>query len=168
MTDAERRPLMLGESPSKSGDRYWQFPLSGAVARTMCRAAGWDPDGPASRLGSWTWALYARFECRNVFERHRHATPWSAPRARARWEEIVQDESLAWPVVVCLGRRVQAAVLGHNETPYHEWTHNVFGVGFVTIPHPSGLNRLLNDPAERAMLGQTLRFAAADPMLLDA
>lgn len=153
-------PLLLGESPSRSGDRFWRFPLSGAPARTMCRMAGWEPDGPESELGSWTWALYARFETRNLFPRWADAERWSAPGARERWTEIYAEGP--WPAVVLLGRRVAAAVC--DGPPYHEWVVHQ-SLPMVVIPHPSGLNRLLNDPDERERCGATLR-AAADPSML--
>jgi uracil-DNA glycosylase len=160
---SDRLPLLLGESPSRSGDAYYRFPLSGRVARTLCELAGIPPDEEGTTYGRWTWALYARFECRNLFQRHAQATPWSVPAARAR--AITLTAALCGDVVVCLGRRVHAAVYGAlGEAPpgFHVWeTIPLLGdedaLRVVAVPHPSGLNRLLNDPAERARVGETLR-----------
>lgn len=157
MTDA--RPLLVGESPSRSGDRYWRFPLSGSPARVLCQCAGWEPDGPAEELGSWTWALYARFVTVNVFERFRTATPWSVPRARDRaaaiWQMAVIEQR---PAVVLLGRRTAAAF--EVAADFYEWRETT-GVlpRLVVLPHPSGRNLLLNEPTTRARIGKTLRAA---------
>lgn len=164
-------PLLIGEAPSKGGDRYHMFPLSGPPARVLCTLAGIPPQPDGSTYGRWTWALYEAFECRNLIERYRDADPWSVPRARETAEALIPD--LAGRVVVMLGRRVQAAVYGALRDgaaeflPFHEWDKPRFRVETVetgttlavAIPHPSGLNRALNDPAERARCGETLREA---------
>jgi uracil-DNA glycosylase len=159
-----QKPLMVGESPSRTGDRYHRFPLSGAPARTLCRAAGWEPDGPASELGSWTWALYGWFETVNVFSRYADATPWSAVIARQRAIEIVKDSRPG--TIVVLGNRVAAAfgiLDSSNPFVWLEWSSAAIGHSYriVRIPHPSGRNRLLNDPAMREAVGRTLREAVS-------
>jgi hypothetical protein len=238
--DDRPRPILLGEAPSRAGDRYHAFPLSGRPARVLCELAGIPPQEEGSTYGRWTWALYERFECRNLFERYADATPWSAPRAReaarvalaaaqagaavtAAVDLATVDPAAALAttptVIVCLGRRVQAAVFGALDgdiarplrTRPGAWNTGVFGdfgvwaspwsihtpvvrptcrhcgeqrafreaqclVGVggheyedrreqrwapwvVTIPHPSGLNRLLNDEATRARCGAVLTRA---------
>lgn len=230
MTDDDRpRPILLGEAPSKAGDRYHHFPLSGRPARVLCELAGIPPQAEGSTYGRWTWALYDHFECSNVFDRYAQATPWSVPAARERAVELLNElrlrsvdpegEPLAVPapVLVCLGRKVQAAVFGALDgdarpvkarpggwggcfgdfgvwaSPWHIYTPVVRQVckhchearrfqpdqctvgvhghvyedrreerwapHVVTIPHPSGLNRLLNDEAQRARCGEVLRRA---------
>jgi uracil-DNA glycosylase len=161
------RPLLLGEAPSERGDRYHMFPLSGPPARVLCEMAGIPPESEGSTYGRWTWALYDRFECRNVFDRYAQATPWSAPAARDRVHRFARD--LDSRVVVCLGRRVQAAVCGYlgiEVEPFYYW--RLVGstrlepdswLHLVAIPHPSGKNRTLNDRAERARSGDALRAA---------
>lgn len=173
MSEVETRPLLIGEAPSKGGDRYHMFPLSGRPARVLCELAGIPPEAEGTTYGRWTWALYETFECRNVFERYAFATPWRLPNARAAVAAI--GDEMYGRVVVCLGRRVQAAVyqgltlrgehgspltapMYHEWSPvFHEWTHEPMMV--VTIPHPSGLNRALNDREERVRCGVTLREA---------
>lgn len=234
-----RRPLLLGEAPSRTGDRYYRFPLSGAVAERTCRLAGIAPQPEGSRYGVWTWALYDHFECHNVFRRYADATPWSVPSARdtvrLRIDQLRDSEvhpvdsrpgepQTQAPVIVCLGRKVQRAVhaaLGSEvplttSLPSGAWSdthggdfgcwaapwdvsvprarrtcsdcgyqpfseldvtpclvdlrsgrhdlvdvveHRGWAPWVVTIPHPSGLNRLLNDPDTRARCGATLRRA---------
>lgn len=158
MTD-DNRPLIVGESPSRSGDRFWRFPLSGSPARVLCECAGWEPHGPAEDLGSWTWALYARFVTVNVFERFRTATPWSMPRARDRAEAIWQTAVIERRrAVVLLGRRTAAAF--DFAAPFYEWRGTTPELPrIVVIPHPSGRNLLLNEPTTRERIGEVLRSA---------
>jgi hypothetical protein len=157
------KPLLVGESPSRTGDRYHRFPLSGAPARTLCTCAGWEPDGPASEPGSWTWALYDRFETINVFRRWHEATPWSAPEARVRATRIV-DNHQRTRTFVLLGARVKAAF--GVTAPFFTWvTYCPDGEAIgriVAIPHPSGRNLLLNEPAMRDAIGATLRYAVSE------
>lgn len=236
------RPFLIGEAPSKRGDAYHRFPLSGPPARVLCQLAGIPPQDGGTTYGRWTWALYDHFRCRNLFDRYADATPWSAPRARDRARALLapleaervtsavvppgeghpQEEFYRQvsgspsvlritvnppPVIVCLGRRVQLAVFGALDgdivparsrpgawgtlfgdfgvwakpwqihTPIacagcigqrgrdcrvcsgtgrlpQRWAPHV-----VTIPHPSGLNRLLNDAATRQRCGDVLRDA---------
>jgi hypothetical protein len=175
------KPLLLGESPSKSGDRYHMFPLSGRVAKTLCELAGIPPQEDGSTYGRWTWALYEHFECANLFARYAHAIPWQGDLATVNFARLIWDarfdvdrdatERERPRTVVCLGRKVQAAALdwfdGHlalGGDDFYDWNIGERRtdrglVDLVAIPHPSGLNRLLNDPAERERCGLTLREA---------
>lgn len=219
-------PLLLGEAPSKQGDRYHAFPLSGRPARVLCEAAGIPPQPEGSTYGKWTWSLYEHFDCRNLIERYADATPWRVPTARDHARAILAElrdrdpddaptpDALGYtptaedfpppvPVIVCLGRRVQKAMalaldgdavlkplkgvdpwgrlfgcFGQWAAPWHihvprgqpgaepvhEWAPWV-----VTLPHPSGLNRLMNDPTVRERVGRTLAQAEAlakDPSMV--
>lgn len=145
-------------------------PLSGRVARTLCQLAGIPPQEDGSTYGRWTWALYDEFECWNLFSRYAQAETWSVPKARDRAREIERD--LHGRVVVCLGRRVQAAVYDALDIDryeagfFHSWVTRTSErarpeavVRVAAIPHPSGLNRALNDPDERERCGRVLREA---------
>lgn len=154
MTD--RRPYLVGESPSSSGDRYWRFPLSGAPARVLCSAAGIPPDGAGKDPADWTWALYERYICVNVIERWRDASPWSAPRAREAAEERAEMIRRGPGVAVLLGRRVGEAFGARGE--FFEWTE-LDGLAAVVIPHPSGRNLLWNNPGTADAAGRALREA---------
>jgi uracil-DNA glycosylase len=155
-------PLLLGECPSKAGDRYHAFPLSGAVGKRLCGWAGIESDADGSAYGRYYWPLREHFDCLNVIERYADANPWRTAVARERWTRWLLDrsdeerrESLT---VVCLGRRA-AEALGHDR-PWGEW----FEVGLlrvVTIPHPSGRNLLYNDPAMVAVAARVLHEAIA-------
>lgn len=156
MADGERRPWLIGESPSRTGDRYWRWPLSGAPAKTLCQAAGFPPDPDSTGIAAWSWALYERYRTANVFSRYQMATPWSGPRARTNaghLAEMIRDSS---KVAVLLGRKVGDAFGARGE--FFDWTE-VDGVGVAVIPHPSGRNLLMNDPAVRAQVGRIIREA---------
>lgn len=161
------RPLLVGEAPSRGGDRYHSFPLSGPPARVLCQLAGVPPDPDGSTYGRWTWALYDRFECVNLIERYAQAEPWSV--VRARQHAVALRGRLEGRVVVCLGRRVHQAVMDSfylGEEPFHQWvTFAPYTTRLVGVPHPSGLNRALNDPAERERCGDTLRAALSLSLL---
>lgn len=159
--------MLLGEAPSRAGDRFHMFPLSGRPARVLCELAGIPPISDGTTYGRWTWALYDRFDCTNVFERYAEATPWSAPRAAQALRDRV--EVFYCRTVVCLGRRPQKALYdafrAGSPPDFHEvgsiagGRGVLLGLDVVAIPHPSGLNRALNDPAERDRCGETLRAA---------
>lgn len=159
------KPILIGEAPSKSGDRYHSFPLSGAVAERMCRLAGIAPQSEGTRYGRWTWALYDVFECHNVFERYADATPWKPAKALGRveelYEEICGDDGsvMRERVIVGLGRKVQAALGVPPEIEFYEWTDNDDMGRVCIVPHPSGLNRLLNSEENRQKFGESLREA---------
>lgn len=149
------KPLILGESPSKTGDKFFMFPLSGAVAERICKLASIPPQEKGSRYGVWTWALYDLFDCDNVFERHYEAVPWVRPLARKNAREICDG----YEVVVALGRKVQEAI-GMEDYDFHVWADQTkYGYKSVAIPHPSGLNRVLNAEEERQKFGNSIQQA---------
>src|SRR5882757_7259680 len=78
------KPMLVGEAPSRGGDEYHRYPLSGPPARVLCRLAGIEPDGRGTTYGRWYWPLRERFLAVNLVERYADAEPWSAPRARER------------------------------------------------------------------------------------
>jgi uracil-DNA glycosylase len=158
-------PLLVGEQPSRTGDRYHHFPLSGAVAQTLCQMAGIPPEEEGSRYGRWTWALYDVFDCVNVISRHK---PWDAHEAAAAMAGLLEPER---EVVVLLGRRAQQAYVDMqapgasalNGVDWLRWVvDEVSPTGrreVVVVPHPSGLNRMYNSDVMRRRAGETLRFA---------
>jgi uracil-DNA glycosylase len=157
VTSSELKPLLVGEAPSRRGDRYWMFPLSGPPAKVLCELAGIPAQPGGSTYGRWTWALYDVFETVNLIERFKDAEPWSAPRARDRARELAEVHAPL--VAVLLGRKV-AAAWGLADRPVGEWGPALPGglpvPEVVCLPHPSGLNRTLNDPEVRALMGRGL------------
>jgi hypothetical protein len=168
------KPLLIGESPSRSGDRYHAFPLSGAVAQTLCQLAGIPPQAEGSRYGRWTWALYERFDCVNALKRY-PSGGWDRDAAAARVGRLIEPERR---VVVLLGRRAQTAYVdslapassGMLAREYFEWVEDTTPDGArhaVALPHPSGMNRMLNDSSIRRRMGDVLRDAQAKAQMLE-
>jgi hypothetical protein len=159
------KPLLVGEMPSRTGDKYWRFPLSGAVARALCRMAGISPQEGHTGLAQWTWALYAHFDTVNAIKRH---GPWDSDAAGARLREKINPD---YEVVVLLGRRPQSAYCAmtrpaHStiaKLDFYTWRVDMLAPTarreVVVIPHPSELNRLYEDPRQRERAGSVLREA---------
>jgi hypothetical protein len=156
-------PWLVGESPSKSGDRFFAFPLSGRPAKTMCEAAGIPPHDDGTYWGRWTWALYERFMCRNVFERWADADPWSTVRAREQATRFILED--APNVVVCLGRKT-ATAFGLS-WDYGEWCEAGL-LQIVLAPHPSGRNRQMNTAGGHELLGRILNEAIQRATVVEA
>lgn len=150
-------PLLIGECPSASGNRYYHFPLSGAVGKRLCEFAGIPPDDEGSKYGKWYWALRERFDCINAIEKYEDSTPWRPEVARARvWHYL--DENPA-DVVIALGVRAMEA-LAPNLRGIKWFEHKRSeGRHVVMIPHPSTRNLLYNYEATRNQAGVVLRTA---------
>lgn len=167
-----QKGLLLGEAPSKSGDAYWQFPLSGRVAETMCVMSGIPPQVEGSRYGRWTWALYDHYECENLFERYQGAQGDGAafPTTAARELAKAKSSDLWGRVVVMLGVRLPRA-FGVEDARFFEWRMELDAgeeraLQWVMIPHPSGLNRVLDEPTARERCGSVLREARTRAAML--
>ena len=122
--------IIVAESPNPHGEWTWER----ASARRMEQLIG--------RRVTWY----------NLFEVEPER--WSAMRARAAASgllaELTHDHT-----VLMLGRRVCAA-FGHQKLP---WLHGSLSKHalLVAVPHPSGLNRWWNDPANVELAETTLR-----------
>jgi hypothetical protein len=155
------KPLLVGEMPSRSGDRYFTFPLSGAVAQTLCQMAGIPPQREGSRYGRWTWALYDNFGTVNAIRRHGR---WDVRDAAGRLRVVTEEAE----VIVLLGRRPQEAYIKMTEPAdspvegleFYEWVVDVNSPTarreVVVIPHPSSLNRMYNEHENRRRSGKIL------------
>jgi hypothetical protein len=173
------KPLLVGDHPTRAGDRYWTQPLSGVFARNLCRIAGWE--GPSSRnaLDSWAELLYSRFECINAWQRHPHGG-FNVDMAAGRLSQVI---NLTHEVVVLLGARVQKAYVGMTfpaESPVDdlglfEWIVDPNSPSgrreVVVLPAPAKLfgaarvsaqrqviSRILNEAVEKAAAMQETRL----------
>jgi len=164
------KALLVGECPSRSGDRYWEFPLSGAVAQTLCLMAGIPPEPEGSRYGRWTWALYDAFDCVNVVERH-PSGGWPRQEAATTLERTLENASSDYEVVVLLGRKAQQAYVDAHEpatspldgADFYEWVVDTLSPTgrreVVVLPHPSALNCIYNEISARRRSGVILNEA---------
>lgn len=142
------RPVLVGEAPAGSGHEP-QPALEGRAGRTLARLIGVSYE-----------EYLDGFERRNVFETPVEGRRWSRPSARLRGMQMASMFRHGDRVIL-LGRRV-ADAFGAGELPLYEMlsyqrvmTGETFWVG--RVPHPSGLNRQLNDPRERDRAGRFLR-----------
>jgi hypothetical protein len=159
------KPLLVGEMPSRASDRYYQFPLSGAVAQSLCQMAGISSQEDASRYSKWTWALYESFDAINAIERH---GPWDSALAGERLAEKIESDR---EVVVLLGRRAHSAYVrmtapaesNLTTLAWHEWGVDLLAPTarreVVVVPYPSALSRIYNEAAPRRRTGRVLREA---------
>lgn len=157
------KPLIVGEMPSRSADRYWEFPLSGAVSQTLCQMAGISSQDGRSRYGKWMWALYGRFDCINALDRYQS---WDPMKASLELREKIESER---EVVVLLGPRAQVAYCSIVQPasteitllPYFEWGVDTLAPTarreVAVIPHLS--SRLYEDPAFGRRAGKVLNEA---------
>lgn len=79
---------------------------------------------------------------------------WSKASARFRVDELT-DERCPWDVIVMLGRQVAGAFAPLVGMSAAAKPHDIAGfvtggrrIALVSIPHPSGLNRVWNAPGE--------------------
>lgn len=155
------RPLIVGEAPSRTGDVYYRFPLSGRVGERLCTWAGIAPLEKGTRYGRFYWPLREQFELRNLLERYPGAAGSGAALpmvpAREAWAELEVSLS-AGPRrrVVLLGSRL--ALVADVSAPTFEWVQRE-GHDVVVVPHPSGLNRVYNDPLAQESVSRVLREA---------
>lgn len=112
------KPLILGESPSKTGDRYHDFPLSGAVGKRLCELAGLAPEVGGSPYGQYYWPLREAFDCRNLVKRYPGPAERGFPKSLAR-ERAIEVELP--PVVVLLGVRLKDAFTHSQTLPFYKW-----------------------------------------------
>lgn len=138
------KPLLVGDMPSRGGDKHWRTPLSGGVARLLCRIIG-IPEQEANRR--WTAALYERFDCTNAMLRRR---AWDLEQASSELRTWLEDER---EVVVLLGTRAQEAYVRMTdpaESPvewhsFYEWVVDPNSPTgrreVVVIPHLASFSR---------------------------
>jgi uracil-DNA glycosylase len=144
---APRRPIIVGEAPSRLSDPEIAF--SGRSGTFLERAAGLKP----GRLRGW-------FECVNLLRvwpgpcDGRRGSRFRGGRvARSRAAEIRDRAAASGRPVLVAGRRAAAVFDIPQPVEYLTW-YRVGDVPVAVIPHPSGVNKWWNEPANRA------RFAA--------
>lgn len=137
------KPLFVGEAPSRSTERFGGHALTGETGR---RLAEWS--------GLSAAAFRAAADCRNVYPTlpSRWVHVRAAELARVLWNA---PETQRAPLVVLLGSRV-ARAFGFVHAVHFE-VYQTGGPAVAVMPHPSGLNRFWNDPANVALAEAFLR-----------
>lgn len=134
--------ILIGEAPTDhhaASDP--KLALTGRVGRTMCKLA----DVP------WLYYLYVT-DRRNIFD-----VPTEKWDARAAEKSADAMTPFQQDRIVLLGARV-ARAFRVESWPLYQW-RPMWGGLAVRVPHPSGLNRQLNDPDHRTRMGDVLREA---------
>ncbi len=135
------RPLVvIGENPHRVSVAHRPaLSLTGSSGRNLAAVAGWP------------WHCYLRHTERiNVFM---DPVPrWPAKLARVRAQELMTE--LEGRTIVLCGARV-AEAFGLADAQLFTWLHEDWA-NVAKIPHPSGSNRLWNDPAVRVQAREFL------------
>lgn len=119
-----RLPLLIGEAPTQTGT--YPFDADTYSGRRLARLAG-RPRSP--------------FEADNLFP-YTLTGPWSAPKAREAADSVRADRP--GRNLILAGRKVADAFgVPHQILTWYEKDGRLVAV----LPHPSGLNRWYNDPA---------------------
>ena len=169
------KPLIIGEAPGRGKDAVGgMFPLSGAVGVRLTQLAGLEEqalqDQPGtSRYGHYYWTLRKYFDLDNLLDYWPGSSGKGSafPPKEAYGAVINRRDEWQGRTIVLLGRRLLSAFgLG---IPFYTWDTSEgaeelgidppFWHWLVGIPHPSGLTRNYNDPAERERAGKVLREA---------
>jgi uracil-DNA glycosylase len=135
------KPVIIGEAPGRDSLRDTpSFALMGSTGRNLCAIAGWD------------WDEYLRRTERvNLFV-DPIVGKWSPETARRAAHDLLP--LFRGRRVIVLGRKV-AAAFGLDSAGNYSWM-DFAGGRVMLVPHPSGRNRMWNDPLERAAAGDSL------------
>ena len=127
-----------------------------------------DPNGrfalfpmPARSSGDRLCSLILQMEPEEYLRRFARVNlcfeTWSEPKARKRAVELIDAWARDVPFVL-LGRKVASAFAGVND-PF-TWSRGPGGGRvYVTLPHPSGLNRSWSEPGAFERAREVLRAA---------
>lgn len=146
MTCSGGRLVLVGEAPAGSGSEATPA-LEGLVGRRLAQMMGVD------------YAAYiANTTRRNLFETPDEGKFWYTTIARHRAIRLAGD-FLDGDWVILLGAKV-AAAFSAADLPLYRWT-SWQRYQVARVPHPSGRNRMYNDPAEVERASRFLAEAAA-------
>lgn len=144
--------------------------MKGRPARRLVELAGWEPERDAA--DPWLHVLRHRFFIVNVLTHYPgpsagKGTVWPLAEAQAAAKGLGLDQRYGglgtFPAAVLLGKRV-AASLGIRKAEWCVWRpeDDALAMPHVVIPHPSGVNRVLNKRRMRAATGRALRQAVGE------
>lgn len=136
------RPLLVGEAPCQKGG----LPFTGRAGTVLEDLAGFNPR--------------SAFDCVNLLPAWPgHAGKGSAfPMHDARVAATAMLSVLPTGKVVIVAGKRAARAFGVKAPAFLSWQF-VDGKLLGIIPHPSGVNRWLNDPVNREATGAFLRKA---------
>lgn len=146
------RPLIIGQAPARGNDGL--LPFAGRSGARLAYLAGVGTSGDD---------LPAHFVLTNLLDRYPGKQGSKGDRfdkalGKERAEEIMRvlenpDRYSRW--VIFMGKTV-ARAFGFRHHPYLvSWSWNQHS--FIIFPHPSGINRWWNDPANEAQASRILK-----------
>lgn len=103
-------------------------------------------------------------EIRNAFDKIEWTSSFGSKITRKLIKGGWVEEIIGYPVIVCLGRVSEEAIRRTRELYFPnvtDWDH-------YFLPHPSGLNRVLNDPEIHLAAIETLKTAHKKLLTLQA
>lgn len=160
---AGHRNMVVGQAPGPRAhvSRVPWSGASGTLLRRWFASAGFDPD---RFLDDWYFTSLTKCFPGKAKQGAGDRAPSARERALCRSHLDAEIDLVRPRLVVTLGRMAaDALVPGARAMPLRELVRSSFvadlGYGPVTIvplPHPSGVGRWLNDPANRALVERAL------------
>lgn len=151
------RVILVGEAPSKN--EVTETPIAGRIGRRLAACAGLSFDEYMARFERVN-LLHVRQDTKaKGFEFNAAAAEREALRLRTTWGSF----RIAYNprVVILLGKRVARAF----GVPQDYFTLHRLDHEFYVLPHPSGINRWFNEPANTekfsAFLKEIIRLEVA-------
>lgn len=165
---APGRNMVIGQAPAVGAhlrERPWQGP-SGRLMRQWFARAGFDPE---RFHDDWYFTSITKCFPGKAAAGSGDRAPSGAERALCRSHLDAELALVRPPLVITLGRMAADAVIpgakarGLRDLVGTIWTVDLgYGtVPVVPLPHPSGVGRWLNDPANRALVDRAMDALAA-------
>ncbi len=166
--------MVIGQAPAQGAhlkDRPWSG-TSGTLMRSWFARAGFDPD---RFYQDWYFTSLTKCFPGKAASGNGDRAPSARERALCRSHLDAEIGLVRPPLIITLGRMAAEVVIpGARPLTLRAlvgtiWTVDlVYGtVPVVPLPHPSGVGRWLNDPANRALVDQAMtelaRLRGADP-----
>jgi uracil-DNA glycosylase len=162
------RNMVIGQAPAHGAhlaERPWSGP-SGKVMRQWFAQAGFDPD---RFYDDWYFTSITKCFPGKSASGNGDRAPSGAERALCRPHLDTELALVRPPLIVTMGRlAAEAVVPGARSLTLKELVGTVWTVDLahgtvpvVPLPHPSGVGRWLNAPANRALVDRAMDELAA-------
>lgn len=160
---APGRNMVIGQAPAQGAhlaERPWSGP-SGRLMRAWFARAGFDPE---RFHDDWYFTSLTKCFPGKAASGNGDRAPSAAERALCRPHLVTELRLVRPPLIVTLGRQAAEAVIpGARSLALRDlvgvvWTADLEHgtVPVVPLPHPSGVGRWLNDPANRALVDRAM------------
>jgi uracil-DNA glycosylase len=162
------RNMVIGQAPAQNAhlaERPWQGP-SGRLMRQWFARAGFDPE---RFYDDWYFTSITKCFPGKAASGNGDRAPTGAERALCRPHLDAELALVRPPLIVTMGRLAAEAVIpGARSLSLKDLVGTVRMVELshgeapiVAVPHPSGVGRWLNDPANRALVDRAMDALAA-------